>query len=144
MNHDDFDWGEEKKKLDPELIKRYTQGIDRAKREKEGKSETNKASKITRKPDANPSIDLHWEMIPGSLKGNINKPHIEVQLTHLKIEINKLRKRGHKSIRIIHGKGEGVLKEAVREWAQSMHGVQRVKSIVHGPEAGAAVELIFD
>lgn len=69
-------------------------------------------------------IDLHIEEITDSHRGLSNAQILTKQLSSFKIFFNKARAKSIRKVVVIHGVGEGVLKEEVRYYLDKIPGIE--------------------
>ena len=69
-------------------------------------------------------IDLHIEEIVNSHRGLTNGEILQKQITELKSFYNRALRKHVRKLVIIHGVGEGVLKEEVRQFLDSKEGIE--------------------
>jgi len=69
-------------------------------------------------------IDLHIEEITDSNRGLSNSQILSKQMSAFKIFFNKARAKSIRKVIVIHGVGEGVLKEEVRLYLDCIDGIE--------------------
>ncbi|MCH2230281.1 MAG: Smr/MutS family protein [Crocinitomicaceae bacterium] len=77
-----------------------------------------------RKPVDVWEIDLHIEEITESHRGLSNAQILTKQMNAFKIFLNKARARSIRKVIVIHGVGEGVLKEEIRFFLDGVMGIE--------------------
>lgn len=97
--------------------------IDKILQEKEFLPKHLIKKKTTIVEDSN-EIDLHIENLVDSTFGKSNFEIVQIQMRHFKQFYQKSRMQRKSKIIVIHGVGEGVLKEEVRLFLKSQEGVE--------------------
>lgn len=77
-----------------------------------------------RKPMDVWEIDLHIEEITDSHRGLSNAQILSKQMSAFKMFFNKARAKSIRKVVVIHGVGEGVLKEEVRFYLDGVNGIE--------------------
>jgi DNA-nicking Smr family endonuclease len=69
-------------------------------------------------------IDLHIDMITESNRGMTNFQMLTKQLTEFKSFFKKAKSKNVRKLNVVHGVGEGVLKEEIRSYLVKQEGVE--------------------
>ncbi len=69
-------------------------------------------------------IDLHIDMITESNRGMTNFQMLTKQLTEFKSFFKKAKSKNVRKLNVVHGVGEGVLKEEIRSYLEKQEGVE--------------------
>lgn len=69
-------------------------------------------------------IDLHIDMITESNRGMTNFQMLTKQLTEFKSFFKKAKSKNVRKLNVVHGVGEGVLKEEIRSYLAKQEGVE--------------------
>jgi hypothetical protein len=100
-------------------------------------------------PDTNelahftPEIDLHIEKLTNSWRKLTSGDILKIQLSHFESFLNKAQRLGVERVFIIHGVGEGKLKDAIATRLIQNPGVNTFKNEFHPRYGWGATEVIF-
>jgi DNA mismatch repair protein MutS2 len=87
-------------------------------------------------------LDIHWEKIPSGYKNHLSAP-LSVQLEYLDRQIAAALQEGYAGVRIIHGKGSGVLRKEVISLLRSKTYIKGLKTIKAALEPAHGTEISF-
>ncbi|MCC7246248.1 MAG: Smr/MutS family protein [Saprospiraceae bacterium] len=91
-----------------------------------------------------PEIDLHIEALVGPGASRLDKGEIlRIQLLHLRKFLDRAERLGASHIFVIHGVGEGKLKDAVATMLREDSSVRKFKNEFHHKYGYGATEVIF-
>ncbi len=133
MNHfpdDFFDAPREDKPIDPEVIRGFLLG----------RTEDKDLSKPGKKCA---EVDLHLDEATKSASMISVEEKLNHQLRHLEKQLDKALANGCGSMKVIHGKGEGKLKEAVHALLKKNKMVKNIRMVNDPKHQGGATEVFF-